>query len=242
MRQGLLPSLGAGAACSITGLVQRTSKPTISICKPGAAARSGAEQRRDCRVGTCGQMDPTYAPGVGGLGLRCYYESNYSDRWEGDFQRSNSAYERALALDPNRIVAAGQLITNRVERGRVGKAYQAAQDLVKRRPESAQAHFVIGYVYRYAGMLEKSTPNVIRLWQLDPGNYSIDRARGHSWNWVTLAVPWISFAWTWARNGPPTSCLPCSSEKIRSQRLARRSNICPLRRVIIATCSRPAWG
>ena len=36
------------------------------------------------------------------------------------FQRSNQAYERALKLDPNRIFAVGQLITNRVERGELG--------------------------------------------------------------------------------------------------------------------------
>ena len=69
---------------------------------------------------------PTYAPAWEELGLRYYYDSSYSDGGEEMFQRSNQAYERALALDPNRIVAAGQLITNRVERGELGKAYEAA--------------------------------------------------------------------------------------------------------------------
>jgi predicted Zn-dependent protease len=99
------------------------------------------------------------------------------------FQRSNSAYERALALDPNRIVAAGQLITNRVERGELGKAYQSAQDLVKRRPESAQAHFVMGYVYRYAGMLEKSASECDTALALDPGNYTY---RSCAWAFMEL--------------------------------------------------------
>ncbi|MFZ3264101.1 MAG: hypothetical protein WA172_08870 [Terriglobales bacterium] len=47
------------------------------------------------------------------------------------FKRSNAAYERALALDPNLQLAAGQLITNRVERGESGKAYAEAQALVQ---------------------------------------------------------------------------------------------------------------
>ena len=73
------------------------------------------------------------------------------------FQRSNSAYERAVALDPNRVMAASSLITNRVERGELGRAYDAATDLVRRRPQSADAHFALSYVLRYAGMLDKST-------------------------------------------------------------------------------------
>jgi hypothetical protein len=48
-------------------------------------------------------------------------------------KRSNGLWQ----LDPNRVVAAGQRINNSVERGELGKAYQAAQALVKRRPESA---------------------------------------------------------------------------------------------------------
>ena len=99
------------------------------------------------------------------------------------FQRSNQAYERALALDPNRIVAAGQLITNRVERGELGKAYEAAQALVKRRPESAQAHFVMSYVYRYAGMLEQSANECNTALALDPGNYTF---RSCAWAFMEL--------------------------------------------------------
>src|SRR5580700_1985032 len=62
------------------------------------------------------QSDPNYAPAWEELGLREYYDSSYSDGGEEMFQRSTQAYERAVALDPNRIVAAGQLITNPVER------------------------------------------------------------------------------------------------------------------------------
>ena len=76
-----------------------------------------------------------------------------------------------MTLDPNLTVAAGQLITNRVERGELGKAYEAAQALVKRRPESAQAHFVMSYVYRYAGMLEQAANECDTALTLDPGNY-----------------------------------------------------------------------
>jgi tetratricopeptide (TPR) repeat protein len=42
---------------------------------------------------------------------------------------------------------------------------------VKRLPDNAQAHFVMGYVYRYAGMLEPATQECNKALALDPGNY-----------------------------------------------------------------------
>src|SRR5262249_45340693 len=71
-------------------------------------------------------------------------------------QRQSTAMERALALDPNLIFAASQLVTNLVERRESAKAYKQASDLIKRHPENAQAHFAMSYVLRYAGMLEQS--------------------------------------------------------------------------------------
>jgi serine/threonine protein kinase len=129
------------------------------------------------------EVDPTYAPAWEQLGVRCYYDADYSDGGEPMFQRSNKACERAVELDPNRITAARQLIANRVERGELGKAYEAAQALVKRRPESAEAHFGMAYVYRYAGMLEQSTNECNTALALDPGNYVF---RSCAWAFMEL--------------------------------------------------------
>ena len=62
------------------------------------------------------------------MGIRAYYDATYSDGGETMYQLSNQACSKAVALDPNLTPAAGQLITNLVERGELGKAYQAAQD------------------------------------------------------------------------------------------------------------------
>jgi TolB-like protein len=116
--------------------------------------------------------DPGYAPAWEALGLRYYYDSIYGGGGEQMFQSSNSAYERALALDPNRELAASNLITNRVSRGELGRAYDAATDLVRRRPQSADAHFALSYVLRYAGMQEKATQECNAARSLDPGNFN----------------------------------------------------------------------
>ena len=184
IRQGLLPALGAAGGFLDTGTRPKNAEAydlyLHSLALPhDAGPNKDAIAVLEHVVG----VDPTYAPAWEQLGLRCYYDADYSDGGEPMFQRSNEAYERAIELDPNRIVAAGQLITNRVERGELGKAYQAAQALVKRRPESAQAHFVMGYVYRYAGMLEQAASECNTALALDPGNYTF---RSCAWAFMEL--------------------------------------------------------
>ena len=99
------------------------------------------------------------------------------------FQRSNQASERAVALDPNRLTAASQRITNRVERGELTKAYEAAQALVKSRPESGTAHFTLASVLRYAGMHEESARECEIALEISPGNY---QWRACAWGFMEL--------------------------------------------------------
>jgi len=184
MRQGLLPALGAAGGFLDTGTRPKNAEAydlyLHSLALPhDAGPNKDAIAVLEHVVG----VDPTYAPAWEQLGVRCYYDADYSDGGEPMFQRSNKACERAIELVPNRVVAAGQLIENRVERGELGKAYQAAQVLVKRRPESAQAHFVMGYVYRYAGMLGQSTSECNTALALDPGNYTF---RSCAWAFMEL--------------------------------------------------------
>ena len=87
------------------------------------------------------------------------------------FQRSTAAHERALALDPDYSNAAGLLITNRVERGELGKAYKDAKALVARHPDNGLAHFSLSYVLRYGGMLQEAAKECDKAVSLDPGNY-----------------------------------------------------------------------
>jgi hypothetical protein len=184
MRQGLLPALGAAGGFLDTGTRPKNAG-AYDLYLHSLALPHDAGPNKDAIavLEHVVDVDPTYAPAWEQLGVRCYYDADYSDGGEPMFQRSNKACERALELDPNRMVAAGQLITNRVERGELGKAYQAAQALVKRRPDSAEAHYVMGYVYRFAGMLEQSTNECNTALALDPGNYTF---RSCAWAFMEL--------------------------------------------------------
>ena len=184
IRQELLPALGVGGGFLDTGTRPKNAE-AYDLYLHSLALPHDAGPNKDAIavLEHVVEVDPTYAPAWEQLGLRCYYDADYSDGGEPMFQRSNKAYQRALELDPNRILAAGQLITNHVERGELGPASQAAQALVKRRPESAQAHFVASVVYRYAGMLEQSTNECNTALALDPGNYTF---RSCAWAFMEL--------------------------------------------------------
>jgi TolB-like protein len=173
VQHGLLPALGGS-----TGELETASQPKNqqaydfylrSVAVPhDPAPNKEAIKMLEWAVG----IDSSYAPAWEELGQRRYYDSVYGGGGEAQFQASNAAYERALSLDPNRMMAASNLITARVERGELGRAYDAATDLVRRRPQSADAHFALSYVLRYAGMLDKSMQECNKARELDPGNFS----------------------------------------------------------------------
>jgi len=172
VRNGLLPVLGSGTEYLETSTPPKNQEAYDLFLRSAAVPHDEKPNKQaismlERAVG----LDQTYAPAWQALGIRYYFDSQYSSGGEETFQKSNSSCERAMALDPNLILAASQLITNRVERGDLSKAYQESRKLVKRRPQSAQAHFTLAYVDRYAGLLEDSTRECDAAVRLDPGNY-----------------------------------------------------------------------
>ncbi|HEX9111685.1 MAG TPA: protein kinase [Terriglobales bacterium] len=172
VRQGLVPLLGGSSVSGEAGTRPKSEEAydlyLRSIAVPhDAAPNKDAIAMLERAVG----IDPSFAPAWDALGLRYYYDGEYADGGEQMLKRSDSAFERAVALDPNLILAAGQLIINRTDRGEVGNVYAEATALVKRRPESASAHFVLGYVLRYAGLLDDAARECDTAVKLDRGNY-----------------------------------------------------------------------
>ncbi len=184
LRQGLLPTLGAAGNYLDTG-TRPKNQEAYDLYLHSLALPHDAGPNKDAIavLEHVVEMDPNYAPAWEELGVRSYYDADYSNGGEEMFQRSNKASERAIALDPNRIVAAGQLITNRVERGELTKAYEAAQALVKSRPESGQAHFTLAFVLRYAGMQDEAARECDTAIELSPGNYQF---RSCAWAFMEL--------------------------------------------------------
>jgi eukaryotic-like serine/threonine-protein kinase len=174
VRRGLLPILGAAGSYLDTG-TRPKSQEAYDLYLHSLALPHDAGPNKDAIavLEHVVETDPNYAPAWEELGVRAYYDADYSSGGEKMFQRSNQASERAVALDPNRLTAASQLITNRLKRGELTKAYEAAQALVKSRPESGTAHFTLASVLRYAGMQEESARECEIALEISPGNYQL---------------------------------------------------------------------
>jgi serine/threonine protein kinase/Tfp pilus assembly protein PilF len=116
--------------------------------------------------------DPNYAPAWDSLGRRYYFDAVYSGGGAAGYERSNAAYQKALALEPGRVSAAGFLAANEVEAGKLDKAYQDAHALVQKRPDNAFAHYSLAYVLRYAGLLDEAQRECDKALAIDSQNFN----------------------------------------------------------------------
>ena len=172
--QGLLPALGRGM-----GGLESVTKPKnaeaydLYLRSISIPHDVGPNRQAIANLEKAVATDSTYAPAWEALGIRYYYEASYAEGGTAMLDRSDAAVERAIALDPNMVNAGAQLALNRVERGNLAHAYQDAEDLIRRRPDSAEAHFTLSYVMRYAGFLDHSMQECETALALDPGYYRL---------------------------------------------------------------------
>ena len=178
VRQGLVPALG-GSSASGEAATRPKSEEAYDLYLRSIAVSHDVVPNKDAiaMLERAVGIDPTYAPAWDALGLRYYYDASYGDGGEQMLNRSDSALERAVALDPNLITASAELITNRTDRGEIRNAYAESSALVKRRPDSAQAHFTLSYVLRYVGSLDDAAREVRHCLEAGSGKLSIPFVR-----------------------------------------------------------------
>ncbi|HXE89952.1 MAG TPA: protein kinase [Terriglobales bacterium] len=171
VRQELLPTLG-GAAVPTEGESRPQNQEAYDLYLRATALPHDALPNRDAItvLEHVVQLEPAFAPAWEQLGLRYYFDASYGKGGRAGLQKSQDALERALKLDPNLLSAAARLVRNHVEQGQLNKAYEDAEGLIRRRPESAAAHFTLAYVLRYAGLLSDATRECDVALGLDPAN------------------------------------------------------------------------
>jgi eukaryotic-like serine/threonine-protein kinase len=173
VRQELVPALGVSR-----GVVEAGSAPvnregynfylrSLAMAHDGEANKAAIKSLEQAV-----ELDPNYAPAWEALGRRYYFDAIYSGGGTAGYQRSDAAYQHALALEPRRVGAAAFLATNEVESGNLDKAYTDARALVQRRPDNALAHYSLAYVSRYAGLLDEAQSECDKAFAIDSRNYN----------------------------------------------------------------------
>lgn len=172
VRQELIPVIGGPTASADTSTSPKNPEAYDLFLRSLAVAHDPAPNKQAIKMlEQAVALDPTYAPAWATLSQRYYYDAQYSDGGAAAYQHCDAAIERALTLDPNLVEAAQGRVVNSVESGRLNEAYDEAQELIKRRPDSGNAHFALAYVYNYGGLLDDSARECDAALALDPSNY-----------------------------------------------------------------------
>jgi DNA-binding winged helix-turn-helix (wHTH) protein/TolB-like protein len=115
------------------------------------------------------ELAPGYALTWANLGRS--YTANASFQFGGgeQYRKAQSAFERALSLQPDQIDARIYMANMFTDTGRVEKSVPLLREALKTNPNHAEIHWELGYAYRFAGMLQQSVSESERARQLDPG-------------------------------------------------------------------------
>src|SRR5205807_5865151 len=105
VRRGLLVALGGGTSSLLNTSTRPKNAEAYDLYLHSLALPHDPGPNKDAIavLEHVVEVDPTYAPAWEALGQRYYFDSDYGGGGERMFQRSNAAYERAVALDPNRV-------------------------------------------------------------------------------------------------------------------------------------------
>ncbi|MBI1764421.1 MAG: winged helix-turn-helix domain-containing protein [Acidobacteria bacterium] len=113
-------------------------------------------------------LDPEYAGAWAHLGRAYTAQASFAFGGRTVYQQAQQAYEKALALNPQEIEARIFLANLFTDTGRVEEAVPQLRTVLKTNPAHAEAHWELGYAYRFGGLLPESIKEGELARQLDP--------------------------------------------------------------------------
>lgn len=114
------------------------------------------------------ERDGGYAPAWAHLGRAHTACASFKFGGKDDYEKAASAYRLALAINPQQIEANVFLANFLTDTNRVEEAVPLLQAALKSNPNHAEAHWEMGYAFRYAGMLDESIRECETARQIDP--------------------------------------------------------------------------
>ena len=117
------------------------------------------------------ELDSNYAPAYNELGYRNNSLAVFGLRNpEQTNKRVENYYLKALSLNGELLRALGDLARFYTETGSIEKAVELTIKMLDINPNNADNHFSLGYIYRYAGMLNESIQEMEKAVAIDPNN------------------------------------------------------------------------
>jgi tetratricopeptide (TPR) repeat protein len=113
-------------------------------------------------------IEPNYAPSWAHLGRA--YTTNASLQFGGreDYGKAQVDYEKAIALNPALVEPRIYMANLLTDTGRVEQAVPLLRSVLQDSSNNAEAHWELGYAYRFAGMLKESVAECEKARQIDP--------------------------------------------------------------------------
>ena len=113
-------------------------------------------------------IEPNYALTWAHLGRA--YTTNASLRFGGreDYTKAQAAYEKAIALNPALVEPRIYMANLLTDTGKVEQAVPLLRSALQTSPNNAEAHWELGYAYRFGGMLQESVAECERARQNNP--------------------------------------------------------------------------
>jgi TolB-like protein/tRNA A-37 threonylcarbamoyl transferase component Bud32/Flp pilus assembly protein TadD len=113
-------------------------------------------------------LNPDYAPAWAQLGKT--YAASATLRLGGreQYDKAQSAYEKAIALNPNLVEPRVYMANMLTDTGRVEQAVPLLRAALQISPSDAEVHWELGYAYRFAGMLKESVAESEQARQIEP--------------------------------------------------------------------------
>jgi len=114
------------------------------------------------------ELDSTFAPAYEALGSRHHRLANYKFGGMKQIELAEKYLKKASSLNPDLLSALGDLSLIYTETSRTEEAVELTRKMLKLNPNNPDAHFSLGYIYRYVGMLEESEREYDTAISLDP--------------------------------------------------------------------------
>jgi len=116
------------------------------------------------------ELDSTYAPAYDHLGFRIKRLSLFGLLDPEETLKAETYFLKAVSLNGTLLSALGNLAMLYTETSRIEEALEITKQMLDINPNNADTHYSLGYIYRYAGMLNESILEMEKAVELEPKN------------------------------------------------------------------------